>query len=262
MIQKKLFETIAAFSLTIVFTPVLALGEEATSCAAKSAPAEAKEWTGTGVIAYGATGGNAVTETFSPSFQAQRLANGSKFDASGQLNYAEADHKATQNTAFGLFAYRSDFGDQKKFGDGTLYWGLATTAMHDDISDIDYRWDSFTGLGVHAIKSDIVQSDFEVGPGYRTEKESKLQRDYTIYRVGNLTSFQITPTSSFVVDTSIVSSAEELENWILFTQPKLKVMMTKIVSIELGLWYRYEDEPSRLAKKDDWVYTTGIGINF
>lgn len=258
---------LAAFALT---HSALAFGEDkaaeplcpalCTTCT--PAPVAPPTWQGQLALGYSLTGGNTVTESFTPALHIARNKNGSNAILGATATYGEYNKKTTQENGRGALLYRKDFGEVEKFGDGLFYWGGGVTGMYDKIAKIDYRVPVFLGAGVHLIDTEIFETDFEVAPGHEFEHHNGIVDNFAIYRIGNFTRLTLSKTTAIEVDTDYTALFENSNDWVVNVSPTLSVMMTPILGLNLGGWYRNENIVAEPQKKEDWIFGASLTVNF
>lgn len=128
--------------------------------AVASASAGDLGWKGNTELGFVSTSGNTETETLNAKVKVGKETQGWKHEGTlAALGTSDNDGTTAER-------YSAGFKSDKKINDRSYWYGLL--AYDDDrFSSFDYQASAGVGYGYKVIKSEGMNLDFEVGPGYR-----------------------------------------------------------------------------------------------
>jgi len=251
----------------------LALGEIVTirDAAEQSAyerllnPGFGQLWAGTATLGYAGTQGNAQTRTFTLAVNAARATNSDKtFIYFNAVKASALINKVSANTAQ---AVRGGWGYNRSLT-SRLFVNTFNDYEYDRFQNLDLRFVLGGGLGYAVWKDERGRLDFMAGAAYNREKFSppkpaaELTRNAAEAYWGEGLAYKLsegtTVTQSFRMFNNLSDTGKYRVNFDLGANTRL----LKWLSWNLGFSDRYLSNPVPGNKKNDILYTTGIGITF
>ncbi len=217
-------------------------------------------WAGTGTVGFAGTAGNAQTMTFTTGINASRATNTDKtsvyfslIKASARISGASED---TAEAIRGGISYGHDINSR-------LFVSAFNDYEYDRFQNLDLRFVLGGGFGFHAWKTDRSRLDLLGGVAYNRSKFSTpLIRNSAELYWGDEYSLKLSSATSLVQSyrmfNDLTNSGMYRVNFDLGVSTRIFKRLTWTVSVS----DRYLSDPAPFRKKNDFLYTTGLGITF
>ncbi len=217
-------------------------------------------WAGTGTVGFAGTAGNAKTLTFTMGVNADRVTNTDKtslyfslIKASARINDQSED---TAEAVRGGIGYSHNVGSR-------LFFNAFNDYEYDRFQNLDLRFVLGGGLGYHLWKTEKSKLDLLAGGAYnrssfstpfvRNSGELYWGDDYSLKLGSNTTLIQSYRMFNDMGDTGIYRVNFDIG---------LNTKIFKALTWNVSLSDRYLSRPAPDRKKNDFLYTTGLGISF
>ncbi len=217
-------------------------------------------WAGTGTIGFAGTAGNAKTLTFTTGINADRVTNTDKtslyfslIKASARINNESQD---TAEAIRGGISYGHNVSSR-------LFVSAFNDYEYDRFQDLDLRFVIGGGLGFHAYKSERSSLDLLAGAAYNRSKFSTpLTRESGEFYWGDDYSLKLTSSTSLVQSYRMFNDLTNSGMYRVNFDIGLSTKLLKWLSWNVSLSDRYLSDPAPGRQKNDFLYTTGLGITF
>ena len=216
-------------------------------------------WIATGTLGFAGSAGNARTSTFTTGVNASRTTRTDKISVSFSAISASAivngRSDETASAVRGGVAYDHNVSSR-------LFVTGFNSYEHDRFQDLDLRAVFGGGFGVHAIRNPRRRFDVVGGGNYNHEKFFTLTRNAGEFFWGddyNLAiSKAITLVQGYRMFNNLSNTGEYRVNFDLGVSAKL----TKWLNWNAASSDRYLSNPVPGRKRNDFLYTTGLGVTF
>jgi putative salt-induced outer membrane protein YdiY len=230
--------TAASFSLP-------AYGQDA----AAPAPDEKKsKWESSAGVGLTLTQGNSESVTATASAVSNYKADKDEIAIGISAGYGEArprktdtnrDPEMEKNTEF-----LKAFGQYNRLFSDRLFGYGRVDALHDDISDVQYRVSLSPGVGYYFAKQPNFTLAGEVGPGYVFEKVGSTSNDYLSLRIAERLEWKFSDTARLWQSLEFVPEVEDFENYILTFELGVAAALTKKLELRVVFTDVYDSEPA------------------
>jgi len=191
-----------------------------------------------------------------------RATDTTKWTFGGKALWSRSEGRTTTENAELGTQYDSDvtpvwFG----FGKGDI--------LRDKLANISSRTSVFGGAGRHVIKRDDLTFDVSAGVGYTqdryvepaiVEDESRGSYGRAEVLLAEESTHKFTQTTSFHQKLSLYPALSSGGGYRGVFDSNLAVAMTKVLSLTVGLNYRYDSDPGVGLKRGDTLVVTGISM--
>ncbi len=222
-------------------------------------------WAGTATIGFAGTQGNAQTKTFTVALNASRATRTDKISlhfsavkASALINRVNAD---TAQAVRGGWAYNRTVSSR-------LFVNTFNDYEYDRFQDLDLRFVLGGGLGYSVWKGERGRLDVVGGAAYNREKFSpaasvaEFTRSSAEAYWGQDASYKLSDATSLVQGFRMFSNLSETGAYRMNFDLGANTRLLKWLTWNLSFSDRYLSNPVPGRKKNDVLYTTGIGITF
>ncbi len=217
-------------------------------------------WTGNGTIGLAGTSGNAKTMTFITGINADRRTRSDKtslyfslIKASARVDQVSED---TAEAVRGGISYGHDITPR-------LFFSAFNDYEHDRFQDLDLRFVLGGGLGYHAITSDRVRLDLLGGGAYnRSSFSTPLVRESGEIYWGDELSIKLNSATSLVQSYRMFNDLTNSGMYRVNFDLELNTKLLKRLTWNVRISDRYLSDPAPGRQKNDFMYTTGLGITF
>ena len=217
-------------------------------------------WAGAGSIGFAGTSGNARTSTFTTGLNAARATNTDRtslyfnaIKASALLNGKSAD---TAQAVRGGFAYDHNLNPR-------LFMNLFNDYEYDRFQNLDLRFVVGGGLGFHAVKTERSRLDLLGGGDFnRSSFSTPFVRKSAELYWGDEYAYKLSSATSLVQSFRMFNDLTNMGYIRVNFDLGLSTKLTKWLSWNMSVSDRYLNHPAPGRKTNDFLYTTGLGINF
>lgn len=217
-------------------------------------------WAGTGTVGLAGTAGNAQTMTFTAGINADRATNTDKTTLYFNLIKASASvDGSSQDTAE---AVRGGISYARNVN-ARLFVSAFNDYEYDRFQDLDLRFVIGGGFGFHAWKTDRSRLDLLGGAAYNRSKfsDSFIRESAEAYW-GNEYSLKINSATSLVQSYRMFNDLTNTGMYRVNFDLGVSTKIFKWLTWNVSLSDRYLSDPAPFRKKNDFLYTTGLGITF
>lgn len=222
-------------------------------------------WAGTATLGLAGTQGNAQTRTFTGTVNASRRTNGDRtavylniVKASALLEGVDTD---TAEAVRGGWSYSRTFA-------GRVSTDFFNDYEYDRFQNLDLRFVAGGGFGYSPWRSERGRLDLSGGGAFNREKfgppapaESFTRRSAEAYW-GDDYNFRLTEATSLTQKLRVFHNLSRTGEYRLNFDLAANTRLLQWLSWNLGFSNRYLSNPVPGSKKNDLLYTTGIGISF
>lgn len=224
------------------------------------APGWGQLWAGTGTIGFAGTAGNAKTMTFTAGVNADRVTRNDKtslyfslINSSARVNDEDQD---TAEAVRGGVSYAHDVGPR-------LFFSAFNDYEYDRFQNLDIRFVIGGGIGFHALKTERSRLDLLGGGSYnRSSFNTPLVRKSAEIYWGDEYSYKIGAGTSLVQSFRMFNDLTNPGMYRMNFDLGVSTKILKWLSWNVSLSDRYLSDPAPDRVKNDFLYTTGIGITF
>lgn len=220
------------------------------------APSTAKGlWDTSASLGMTLTSGNTDTLNISGDVQAARNwdQNELNFGASGV--YAEDNSEKSAEQVRGYGQYNRLFTDR-------FFGYFRADALHDAISEVDYRVTLSPGVGYYFVKNETTSLRGEFGPGYIFEKVDGRNDDYFVLRLAERFDHKVSDRVKIWQSFEILPEAADFNNYIINAEIGVEAGLTKRLSLRAFVQDTYDNEPASGRDKNDLKFVTAIAYKF
>ena len=170
--------------------------------------------------------------------------------------YGEVEDEVNAQRAYGFAQYNKTIAEP-------YYVGARVDYLYDEISLVDYRVTPAALLGVYLIKNETTTLAIEVGPGYTFEKLSGEAADsyFSVY-FGERFNHKVSDRLSIYQSLTTNLDTTDTDNYVHDFRAGFDVALTERVSWRTGIQNIYDNQPADGAEENDFLLSTGFGINF
>jgi putative salt-induced outer membrane protein YdiY len=221
-------------------------------------PGMLEGWSGGGNLGLAFARGNSETTNLALGFNAKRKTEkdawivnaASIYSTDGDLN------RTTANSFQGLIRYDHNL-TKRVFAYGVFAGG------YDELQDLNYRLMPGGGLGFHAIATEKTTLDLLGGPGYTRESYSTgLTRNLITLTLGDEFSYKLSDRTTIVQNLYYLPSLNDTSNYRITGDFGIATKLNGWMTVNLLFNDRYNSQPVLGNKKNDVLFTTGLGITF
>ena len=223
-------------------------------------PSWGQLWVETGSLGFAGTAGNARTETFTTGITASRTTRHDKttltFSAIDASALADGKNSETAKAIRGGISYDHNVSSR-------LFVNGFNNNEYDKFQSLDLRFVAGGGFGFHAVSNDRDKLDFIGGMDYNHESFSTgLHRNSGEFFGGDDYSLQLSKTVSVVQAFRMFDSMQNTGQYRVNFDLGLTTKLTKSLSWNATASDRFLSDPTPGRKRNDFLYTTGIGVTF
>lgn len=148
----------------------------------------------------------------------------------------------------------------KKTATPMTFFYFDTSALYDNIADIDYRLTAGPGGGFYAVKSARDTLSFEAGPTYVWERVAEEDDDYLAVRVAQRYEHVFAPGTRFWQSAEYLPEAGDFGNHLLNAEVGCEAALNSRMSLRLVLQDKYDSEPGPDLERNDILFIAGVSF--
>ena len=215
-------------------------------------------WTATGTLGFAGTAGNARTQTFTTGVNASRTTRHDKatltFSSIAATAVVNGKSDETAQAVRGGIAYDHNVSPR-------LFVSGFNNYEYDKFQNLDLRFVIGGGFGVHAIKNDRSRLDFLAGGDYNHESFSNaLHRSSGEFFWGDDYNYALSKTLALVQGFRMFNNLSRTGEYRTNLDLGLSARLTKWLNWNASASDRYLSNPAPGRKRNDFLYTTGLGV--
>lgn len=217
-------------------------------------------WAGDASLGWAGTAGNAKTQTFTMGFNAARVTNTDK--TSVYFNLIKASAQVNGKTSGTAQAVRGGLGYNRNVNPR---WFINTfnDYEYDRFQNLDLRFVVGGGLGYAAVKGERSRLDLVGGGAYNHESfNTPLTRSSAEAYWGDDYNYKLSGATSLFQRFRMFNNLTNTGNYRLNADIGAATKLTKWLNWNLSLSDRFLSDPAPDRKRNDFLYTTGIGLTF
>ena len=221
-------------------------------------PSMLEGWNGGGNFGLAFARGNSQTTNIALGFDAKRKTANDAWSLNAASIYStDANVDATTaNSLQGSIRYDRDL-NKRLFVYGTFAGG------YDELQDLDYRFMPGGGIGFHAIATAKTTLDLLGGFGYTRESYSTgLIRNLATATLGNEFTYKLGSRTTFTQNLYYLPSINDTSIYRIVGNVGLTTKLNNWMTANLLFNDRYNSEPVLGNKKNDVLFTSGLGFTF
>jgi putative salt-induced outer membrane protein len=228
-------------------------------------PPWSRLWAGTATIGFAGTQGNAQTRTFTVALNAARTTNTDR--ASLYFNAVKASATINGVDAGTAQAVRGGWGYNHTVS-SRLFVSTFNDYEYDRFQNLDLRFVLGGGLGYKTWKGERGRLDFVGGLAYNREEFSPVSpapaftRNSAEAYWGEDSGYKLNAVTSVVQSFRMFNNLSDTGQYRMNFDLGANTRLLRWLTWNLGFSDRYLSNPVPGRKKNDILYTTGIGISF
>jgi putative salt-induced outer membrane protein YdiY len=222
-------------------------------------------WAGTATLGFAGTQGNAQTRTLTMALNAARSTNTDK--ASLYFSAVKASAQVGGVSAGTAQAVRGGWGYNRSIS-SRLFVNTFNDYEYDRFQSLDLRFVLGGGLGYSAWKGERGRLDVVGGIAYNREKfsppspASEFTRNSAEAYWGEDSSYKLSDATSLVQGFRMFNNLSNGGEYRMNFDLGANTRLLKWLTWNLGFSDRYLSNPVPGRKKNDILYTTGVGVSF
>jgi putative salt-induced outer membrane protein YdiY len=245
---------------TTIAATILALG--ATGAYAQATVKPDGQWRYALGAAASVSSGNSDSSSLTFNGEGVRATTADKINVYGRALRAETDGETTAEQVGLGGRYERNFGPRwYGFGQGDY--------LHDKPANLSSRLSAGVGAGYHLIVGETTTFDVFGGVGYTNDEfvdpavvGGSLRDSYGRGELllGEASTHRFSESTSFKQRLVLYPNLKDTGEYRAEFDAGLAVAMTKVMSLTVGLNYRYNSDPGEGLKKGDTLFLTGISV--
>ncbi len=140
------------------------------------------------------------------------------------------------------------------------YAAANTSALYDDIAEIDYRAILGPAIGGYLVRQDNLRITAELGPSYVWEKVSRERDNYLAVRIAERLDYRISETARIWQSAEFLPQTEDFEDFLLNAELGASADMTSRMQLRVVLQLSHDSTPGPDLEKNDFTLISGLGI--
>jgi hypothetical protein len=241
--------------------------EEQTAYERLLNPSWTQLWAGTASLALAGVRGNAKAQTFTTGFNAARVTRTDKTTA--QLNAIRASATVDGLSAATAQAIRGGWGYNRNLA-SRMTWNVFNDYESDRFQNLDLRFVAGGGLGFIVWKGERGRLDLQGGGAYNRESFSangaglrpQFTRNSAEAYFGDEFTFKLSPVTSLFQSSRTFVNLTETGNYRMNFDVGTNTRLFRWLAWNASVSNRYLSNPVPGRRKNDFLYSTGIGVTF
>jgi putative salt-induced outer membrane protein YdiY len=224
------------------------------------APGWTQLWAGSASLGWAGTAGNARTQTLSTGFNLARVTRGDKtslyFNTVNSSATVNGVNNETARAVRGGVAYSRNIAAR-------AFLNVFNDYEYDRFQNLDLRFVLGGGAGVNLLKSERVRLDLLGGGAYNRETfATPLTRDSAEAYWGNDYNNKLNSITTIVQSFRMFNNLSETGDYRVNFDLGSTTKLGKWLNWNLNFSDRYLSNPAIGRKRNDVLYSTGIGVTF
>jgi hypothetical protein len=223
-------------------------------------PSWTQLWGWTGTLGFAGSAGNARTQSFTTGFTTSRVTRNDKttltfstIDASAFVN---GTNSTTAKAIRGGISYDHNVSSR-------LFVNVFNNNEYDRFQNLDLRFITGSGFGVHALKTERQALDFTGGGNYAHETFSTgLHRSSAEFFWGDDYTFHLSKGVGLIQGYRMYDNLSTTGIYRIDASLGISTRINKWLSWNTTANTHYLSDPVPGRKKNDFLYTTGLGVTF
>lgn len=222
-------------------------------------------WAGTGTLGWAGVRGNARALTFTTGFNAARVTSTDKTTV--RLNAIRASATVDGVSAPTAEATRGGWGYNRNFGDRFTY-NVFNDYETDRFQNLDLRLVLGGGLGIVLWKGERGRLDLQSGGAYNREafSDSASRAAFTRHAgeayFGDEFTYKLSPVTSLHQSSRTFANLTRTGEFRINFDVGANTKLTRWLTWDVSVSDRYLSNPIPGRKRNDFLYSTGIGVIF
>ncbi len=144
-----------------------------------------------------------------------------------------------------------------------FYGALRLDALHDDISDVYYRFTVAPLAGYYFIKNAVTTLSADLGPAWAVEKVGNDgARGYLALRLGERFEHKFAGGARVWQTADITPELTDWDNYVFNFTLGVSAPITKAISVQVVADDTYDHDPSPSRLRNDFKLTAGLAYKF
>jgi hypothetical protein len=222
-------------------------------------------WAGSITLGWAGARGNAKALTFTTGMNAARVTSTDK--ASAKLHIIRATALVDGISATTAQAVRGGWGYERNIAT-RFVWNTFNDYEYDRFQNLDLRFVLGGGLGYVAWKNERGRLDIQAGGAYdresfsASETQGAFMRDSGETYVGNEFTLKLSSVTSMYQNSRFFSNLTRAGEYRFNGDFGANTKLTRWLTWNIAISDRYLSNPVPGRQKHDFLYTTGIGVEF
>jgi putative salt-induced outer membrane protein YdiY len=221
-------------------------------------PGMLQGWVGGGNLGLAFARGNSQTTNLALGFDAKRKTAKDAWTLNAASIYSIDSNlnATTANSLQGMIRYDRDINKR-------LFLYASFAGGYDQLQDLDYRFMPGGGLGFHAIASPKATLDLLGGFGYTRESYSTgLSRNLATATLGNEFAYKLGSRSMLTQNFYYLPSVNDTSIYRIVGNVGIATKLNNWMTANVLFNDRYNSQPVLGNKKNDVLFTSGLGFTF
>lgn len=229
---------------------VAALAAISVATAGDPAPAAAASpWDVSFDTGLSYSSGNTDSLSLRAGLDAKRLTDADELYFGAGLTYGELDDAVTNESVYAFAQYNKLLSD-------SLYFGLRSDFLYDDIAALDYRVSVAPLLGLYVIKNDRTTLALEAGAGYQWEDQAGVASEYAVAHFAERFTHEICPGVTLWQTFGFSPELDDFDNYTFTARAGLETTLSERWSILTYVEDKYDNKVAAgIEQNDIGVYT-------
>jgi len=228
-------------------------------------PSWTELWAGSATLAWAGAAGNAKSATFASAFTAARVTNTDKTTI--QFNAIRASATVNGVSASTARAVRGGWGYNRNLA-ARVIWNVFNDYDYDPFQNLDLRFVLGGGFGFIAVKTERARLDLLGGTAYDRESFGAtgplpaFTRNSVEAYFGDEFTFKLSPVTSLYQNARFFENLSTPGEYRLNGDFGANTRLTRWLTWNATVSNRLLSNPAPGRKRNDILYTTGIGVTF
>lgn len=233
------------------------LAVSALTAAAQSAPTAVKDtgWVTTASFGLTLAKGNTDNMLTTGNLLSSRKWELNEMDLGADGTYGETDGVRSAGNIHGFSQYNRLFTER-------LFGLLRVDALHDAISDVDYRVTVSPGVGYYFVKTTNTFLRGEVGPGFVFERVGGVSDSYTTLRLAERFEHKVNAHVKLWQSLEFLPSVEDFGDFVVNAEIGIDTSLTKKLSLRTFVQDTYDSVPAPGREKNDVKLVVAVAYKF
>ena len=223
-----------------------------------------KLWAGSATVGFAGTAGNAKTQTFTVATNAARVTATDKttlyFNTIKASSLNGVLNQPTAQAVRGGLGYNHNISPR-------IFVNTTADFEYDLFQNLDLRYLAGGGLGYSVWRTDRKSLSVVAGLAYdhasfSPPKLASFTRSSADAYYGNDFAIKVTPNNSLVQSFRLFNNLSDSNDFRANFDVTNSTKIAKWLTWNLGMSFRYLNDPAPGRKTNDVLYTTGLGISF
>ena len=213
------------------------------------------KWQSSAFLGFSMTRGNSDSVLVSGNIKTERKEKLNEWAFGADGSYGENNSVKNNETLHGFGQYNRLFSER-------FFGYLRADALHDGISDVEYRVALSPGAGYYLIKRKATSLAIEVGPGMIFEKRGNKDDSYASLRVAERFEHKFSDRARIWQSAEWLPEVTDFGNFVINAEIGVAATISKNLELSIVLQDNYVNEPTGNLKNNDVKLISGVTYKF